>query len=131
MDQGEIDRALAAMPARRRAVLEAPLRGGWASVVGINLYDVPEENWERHQELVRLLDAAPASWVKEGACIHLLAAWPGEGVRHVLWVNWFPRADFFLKESGAPEELALLDEWLGLIRDRVWHIGQDLTAEVT
>jgi hypothetical protein len=130
MDQDTLEKALAAMPPARRAALDAPLRGGWAPVVGINLYEVPEENWERHQELVRLLDAAAATQVRQGARIHLLAAWPGDGVRHVLWVNWFPRAEFFLMGGATAEEQALLEEWLGLIRNRIWHVGEDLTSQV-
>src|SRR5436190_17849852 len=111
------------MAPERRAVLEQLLREAWAPVVGINLYDVPEDKWERHTELVRLLGPSAAAWPQRGR-IHVLAAWRGEGVRHVLWVNWFPSASAFLGGAATAEEQALLDEWLGLIQQRTWHVGE-------
>ena len=118
------------MSPARRAVLERPLREAWAPVVGINLYDVSDSDWERHTALVRQLGPSPAAWPRRGR-IHVLAAWRGAGIRHVLWVNWFPDAAAFLGGNATADEQALLDEWLALIRDRSWSVGQDFTAEVT
>jgi steroid delta-isomerase-like uncharacterized protein len=117
------------MSPARRAVLEQPLREAWAPVVGINVYDVPDAEWERHQQLVRELGPSPAAWPRRGR-IHLLAAWRGDGVRHVVWVNWFPEAAAFLGGEATHDEQAALDEWLSLIRGRTWHVAQDFTAEV-
>jgi hypothetical protein len=125
-----VERALVGMAAERRMVLEQPLRDGWAPVVGINLYEVPDDQWQHHVELVRRLGPSPAAWLESGARIQLLAAWRGQGVRHVLWVNWFPAADVFLGPPPTPDEQAVLDEWLSVIRHRTWHVGEDFTHPV-
>jgi len=119
------------MPPDRRAVLEQALREGWSPVVGINLYEVAEQDWQQHLELVRQLGPAPRSWLDSGARIHLLAAWRGPDSRHVLWVNWFPTADTYLAGAATPDEEELLNSWRSLIHNREWHVGEDLTQSVT
>src|ERR1051326_46132 len=127
LDSTLVERALAGMNAQGRAVLEQPRRESWAPVVGINLYDVAEQDWQRHLDLVRQLGPSPLAWVERGARVHLLAAWRGAGVRHVVWINWFPAANLFLGADATPQEQAQLAEWLAMIGDRTWHVAEDFT----
>ena len=129
----EIEMGLAGMDVQRAQVLDRPLREGWAPVVGVNLYEVADEDWERHQELVNKLKAAPQSWVDEGARIRLLARWRAEdspGIHQVIWVNWFPSAYAFLGPEATDSERHDLEEWLSIIRNRQWFVAEEVTAAV-
>ena len=129
----EIEKRIGQMDTLRAAVLRTPLREAWAPVVGLNLYEVANHDWQRHQELVKKLKAAPQSWVDAGARIHLLARWRDEespGVHQVIWVNWFPSAEAFLGDEATDAERRDLEEWFSLIRNRRWFVAEDVTGVV-
>ena len=130
---GEIEERIGTMDALHAAVLSRPLREGWAPAVGLNLYEVADEDWPRHQELVEKLKAAPQTWVDRGARIQLLARWRDDdspGFQQVIWVNWFPTIEAFLGESATDSERDDLNEWYSIITNRRWYVGEDVTAEV-
>ena len=121
------------MDALHAAVLGRPLREAWAPVVGLNLYEVSNDDWPRHQELIERLKAAPQSWVDAGARIHLVAHWRDEdspAVHQVIWVNWFPSAESFLGDAATDAERRDLEEWFSIIRNRRWLVAEDVTGAV-
>ena len=130
---GGIEKRIGQMDAVHAAVLGTPLREGWAPVVGLNLYEVADRDWQRHQELVEKLKAAPQSWVDAGARIHRLARWRDEespGAHQVVWVNWFPSAEAFLGDEATDTERRDLEEWFSIIRNRRWVVAEDVTGVV-